>query len=217
MAEEVKATKKTSEKEKAEKTFTREEVQKMVTEAVAQAVAEVQAKQPQAIVLTPKDETVSLVYIGTKSEGTKVNLHGLGRIYRAGTILTVPKKDFIRNLGSETIDELLRKRSLIVLDGLDEDERKRYGLDYKKGEVLTIDAFFSLLDYSTEEIVKIFEAACKEHKQVIATTFLDAYFEKHDNRISLERAKALNEASKKDFPQGLFTPMLRAMTEEIAQ
>ena len=80
MAEEVKATKKTSEKEKAEKTFTREEVQKMVTEAVAQAVAEAQSKQPQAIVLTPKDETVSLVYIGTKSEGTKVNLHGLGRI-----------------------------------------------------------------------------------------------------------------------------------------
>jgi succinate dehydrogenase flavin-adding protein (antitoxin of CptAB toxin-antitoxin module) len=112
---------------------------------------------------------------------------------------------------------MLENRSLIVVNGLTQEERERYGLDYQEGETLTQEAFYKLLNYSDSDICSIFRKLCEEHRRVVAKLFLSAYFEKRDNRITAEKVKSLNEISKENDKDGMFKPILEDMGDRFAE
>lgn len=214
---------------KESKTYTEAEVKKMLDkqqkefeksldEKIAAMVAEkMTSQQPTApVIQMAKDEYVTVLYIGAISSGTSVNLGRLGRINRAGMTLDIPKKDFIQGLGTPVVDALLMRRSLIVVNGLTDEERERFNLSYKEGELLTQKIFYGLLNYEQDEICRIFAKLCPEHQVVVAKMFNTAYFENHDNRIHVETVKELNKLSKKHFKDGLFTLILADVGNKFA-
>lgn len=207
-----KSTKTNKTEQYSNETFTKEQVDNMIVQAVAKALA--QQQNNQTIVQVAKEEYVTILYIGAIANGTVVALPKWGQITYAGGMLDIPKKDFLQGIGIQVNNALLRKRSLIVLNGLTDEERKRFGVEYKEGEYLTTEMFFSLLDFDKDKIVEIFSKLCETHKRTVAKIFMSAYFEKHDNRINRETIRALNKVSKSVEENGLFTPIIEDMNEK---
>lgn len=198
----------------AERTYSEAEVADLVKRAVAEALA---AQQPMRVYTSPKDEMVTILYMDDCSKDNVLELPNYGSL-TPGAIMQVPKSEFAGPFMSLFARKLIRKRKLLILDGLTEDERVRWGVNYNKGEVLDMQTFNRMLDLPTDEIVKIFDSLCIEHKKFIVTVFMDAYFPQnggmHDNRISLEKAEALNRASRKDDPNGMFQKIVDAALKE---
>ncbi|MBQ0125479.1 MAG: hypothetical protein KBS59_04040 [Clostridiales bacterium] len=190
-----------------EKTYSQEELDKTVAAAVEAALAKYQQNSA-PVIQVAKDDYVTVLFIGAMARGTSVALGRLGQINRAGGTLDIPKKDFLQGLGIPVVDALLAKRQLIVVDGLTEEERDRFNLKYTEGELLSQKAFHKLFDYSKEEIGKIFEKLCPEHKRIVAKMYLTEYFENKSNKVTPDIVKELNRLSKTVEKQGLFTPIL---------
>lgn len=199
MAENKTTTKKT------EKTYTEKQVDELIKKAVKQALEENQA---QTIVQVSKEEYVTVLLITAVADDTSVSVGEIGKINRAGNTLDIEKKTFLQCMGNPVVDTLLRKRKLIVVNGLTDEERERFGLLYEEGELLTQKAYFKLLDFTREEIVSIFEKLCEEHKRVVAKMYMTAYFDKNDNRVNLETVRDLNRLSKSVEKDGLFKTII---------
>ena len=199
MAENKTATKKT------EKTYTEKQVDELIKKAVKQALEENQA---QTIVQVSKEEYVTVLLITAVADDTSVSVGEIGKINRAGNTLDIEKKTFLQCMGNPVVDTLLRKRKLIVVNGLTDEERERFGLLYEEGELLTQKAYFKLLDFTREEIVSIFEKLCDEHKRVVAKMYMTAYFDRNDNRVNLETVRDLNRLSKSVEKDGLFKTII---------
>ena len=60
----------------------------------------------------------------------------------------------------------------------------------------------------------MFEKLCPEHQRFVATRMITAK-EKGDNRMSAEKAKRINELSKKNDPEGMLKPVMEAYAEEL--
>lgn len=203
---------------KKEKTYSEDEVSAIVSKAVKDAMESFKAQNSSAPMQTVlKVEMVTLVYLGTFATGTTVALGKLGSITKAGNTLSVSKEVFLQGMGTPVVDALLRQRELIVIDGLSEEERERFNLNYKEGEILTQQAFYKLLDFSKEEIVSIYKKLGKDHKILVAQLYKDAYFEKNDSRVSIETVKELNKISKAVEPNGLFTIILEDYGRKFAE
>lgn len=202
---------------KTEKTYNASEVEKMIAEAVDKAVADAVAgiaKQPAAY--RPADETVTLLYMGCVAEGSTVPLNEkLGQIQGRGGTRDINKREFLQNL-TPNILRRLKDRRLIILDGMTDEERERYGVKYTDGELLGADIYYRLLDMPEEKILAIFDKACYRHKQLIATLFIDAYMAR-DNRINQYLVQKLNEVSKKTDPEGMFKSILKDMAKGLAE
>lgn len=202
---------------KTEKTYNASEVEKMIAEAVDKAVADAVAgiaKQPAAY--RPADETVTLLYMGCVAEGSTVPLNEkLGQIQGRGGTRDINKREFLQNL-TPNILRRLKDRRLIILDGMTDEERERYGVKYTDGELLGADIYHRLLDMPEEKILAIFDKACYRHKQLIATLFIDAYMAR-DNRINQYLVQKLNEVSKKTDPEGMFKSILKDMAKGLAE
>ena len=201
--------------EKKEKTYSEAEMSAIVAEAVKNALKAYDKEHRNDQPVYNREEYVTLLYIGAIAEGTTVSLGNLGQINKAGATRDIPKKDFLQGM-TFGIEKMLESRALIVLNGLTKEERERYGLDYKEGELLTQEAFYKLLNYSDSEIVSIFRKLCEDHRRVVAKLFLSAYFEKGDNRITAEKVKSLNEISKENDKDGMFKPILEDMGDRFA-
>lgn len=199
------------------KKFSQDEVNDIVQKAVAEALEAYKASQPQTVVQVAKDEYVTILFIGAIAEGTTVSMPKWGQINYAGGMLDIPKKEFLQGIGVQVNNALLRERQIIVLSGLTDEERRRFGVDYKEGEYLTVTALYELIGYDTEKICDIFAKLCNEHKRIVAKIFIGAYFDKHDNRINRETVKALNSLSKSVDKDGLFTPILEDMGARDAE
>jgi hypothetical protein len=206
----------TANSEQTQKLFTEQQVQDIVAEAVKNAIAsyakDIRQEQP----IYAKEEYVTLLYIGAIADGTVVSLGKLGQINKAGSTRDILKKEFLNGI-TYGIEKMLENRSLIVVNGLTQEERERYGLDYQEGETLTQEAFYKLLNYSDSDICSIFRKLCEEHRRVVAKLFLSAYFEKRDNRITAEKVKSLNEISKENDKDGMFKPILEDMGDRFAE
>lgn len=222
MAETNKTTVKESATSGTEKTFTQKDIDNAVKNAVEMALKNFAAQQTSVqptVIQVAKDEQVTVLFFGLIAQGTVVDLRGLGTITKDGTMLDIPKKVFMNKLGTPLIDELLRSKHLIVVNGLTDDERERFGLRYKEGELLTTNTFYRLLDYSDKEVCKIFNALCDEHKKLVAKMFYTAYFKETgaDNRITPEKVKALNKLSKSVSKEGLFKLILEDMGRKFGE
>lgn len=206
----------TAEDERKEKSYSQGELDAIVADAVKQALAAYDEAHRNDKAVYSKEEYVTLLYIGAIADGTVVSLGKLGQINKAGSTRDIPKKEFLQGM-TYSIEKMLESRALIVVNGLTAEERERYGLDYKEGELLTQDAFYKLLNYSDSEITAIFRKLCEEHRRVVAKMFLSAYFEKGDNRITAEKVKSLNDISKENDKDGMFKPILEDMGDRFAE
>lgn len=166
--------------------YTEEEINALVKNAVKEALA-YQGKSAEALI--DASETVTLLFIGGIAPGTTVTLDGIGKIPRDGNILTVSKRDFLMNLGNTT-DLLMRKRKLIVLEGLTDEERVRYGVKYEDGELMTQETYQKLLDLPADKLVPIFSGLCEEHKMIVRRVFRTAGIA-GDGRVSPEKLKVM--------------------------
>lgn len=220
MAEELKEF--TTQKRTVQKKYSQDELDAIVAEASRKAAEEAvknyaQTHATPTVLQVAKEEYVTVLYIGAIAKGTNVILPDWGIITYAGGTLDVPKKEFLRGLGRPVISALLKKRRLIVVNGLTDEEKKRYGIAYGKDDVLTQEKFLSLLDYTQEILTDIFSKLCKEHQLIVAKIFMDAYFDKNDPRVNIETVKKLNELSKKNDPKGMFTSILEDYGKKFAE
>lgn len=197
---------------KDEKLYTEDEVVKLIQRALKK-----QEEQKPSIVQVAEDRYVQLTFIGVIASGTSVNLGALGKISRPGTVIDVPKKDFIKSLGVPVVEALLRSREIIVVDGLTDAERERFGLKYKDKEVLSVDEFFNIPKMSVDELSKRMDEVCVTHKKVIADVVLGEYFEKSNPSVTLVFIKKLSVAAKRNGLGDVFYPALNDMAQQIIQ
>lgn len=160
-----------------------------------------------------KDEVVTVLYIAEVSDRSVLTLNGYGSL-RPNSYLQVPKLEFGGKFMSELVRKMIDRRHIIVVDGLTKDERVRWNCDYKEGEILSERAFDRMLDFDMERLCDMFAHLCQEHQRFVARRFITAK-EKGDNRVSLEKVKALNEISKKSDPAGMLKPVLEAFKREM--
>lgn len=173
------------------------------------------APAPVTMVVEEKAPPVKILYIDSAIPNNEIKI-GQGRsIFGSGKIFAVQREQFEGEFMTSTIMDLMAKRKLIVLSGLTDEERKLYNCYYEEGEVITgegmFDFFFSM---ATEDAAEKFEALCPEHRQFVATRFIDAW-ERGDNRITRDKVEALNKISKQDDPEGLFSPIVREINEQM--
>lgn len=216
MAEEINNTEQKEAKRSYNKRYTADELKEAVQKAVAEAL-EKQSAQPQTVVQVAQDEYVTILYIGAIAQGTVVALPKWGQITYAGGMLDISKKDFLQGIGIQVNNALLKNRKILVISGLTDAERKRFGLEYKEGEYLTAEALASILGCEKDQVCEIFTKLCDEHKRTVAKIYLSAYFDNGDNRINRETIKALNKISKTIEKDGLFTPILEDMGRKDAE
>lgn len=116
-----------------------------------------------------------------------------GRIVGKTGTFAIPKSDLSRFLdGANRF--YIDKRWLIVLDGLDEDEREMLGVNYREGEILDRKAFAKMVELG-DEILEIYPMLCESHKEMVAKRFNEA-FAAGDPGIKREIVVALNRMSK---------------------
>lgn len=209
----TKRGRKPKEETTTEKTYSAEELNEIVAKAVAEALAKQQTTHTTYI--RKDDELVSLLYMGACVEGSTVKLwEPNGVIQGRGGILDIPKSEFLQNMNPSVLKRL-KDRRLIVVDGLTDSERDRYGVNYSDGELVSRDIYSKLLDYNENKIVEIFGKVCYRHKQLIASLFMDAY-NANDNRINQSLIQRLQKASKKVEPKGMFTAILKDMAKALS-
>lgn len=188
-------TRKTAEKT-TEQTFTLEQVQKLIQEALAKHDAETKESKP----LVQNDGVVTMIYQDEVNDASQILLGPNGKygmITGKHATITVQKRDFISDFRTTMVQYLLKNRNLIVIDGLTDEERKIYGLEYKQGEYLEPTVYERLIDMG-DEVVGIFDKLHPTWQEMIATKFIEAY-ENGTLKCSRDALMALNKMSKKNY------------------
>lgn len=205
----------------AEKAYTESEVMGLVSglqqqiEALKAQIGNQSADPAQ----TKQEEVVILYYVPACSPDNEANLGDYG-VVRPGQYIEIPKKEFGRFMSPQA-RKFVEKRRLLVLSGLNEEERRRWNCDYHPGETLTENAFDNLLDLSEAKIADLFRALCTEHKRAVVRFLYskadDAQRrgEPIDNRIDLSKARTLNEISKSVEPDGMLNLLIERIKEQL--
>ena len=194
------------------KTYTEEQVQAMIAEAAKKAVEDAM-RAAGSSVSRAADDVVTVLFMAEVAPTNVVDLPGYGSL-RPNSYLEIPKKEFGGKFMSPLARKLIDKRHLIVLSGLDEDERVRWNCDYKEGEVLTERAFDHILDYDIDSLCTLFSKLCPEHQRFVARRFITAK-EKGDNRATRDKARAINIISKENDPVGMLKPVIEAFKNDM--
>lgn len=179
-------------------TFTLEQVQKMIEEALQKRDAE--AKKAEGLTAASTDGVVTMFFQAEVNDANEIHLGPNGKF---GTItgrhatITIPKRDFIGEFRTTTVQNLLKNRNLIVTDGLTDSERKIYGVDYRQGEYLEPEVYQRLIDMG-DKVLEIFGGLNVTWHEMIASKFAEAY-ENKTLKCSRECLVKLNKMSKKDY------------------
>ena len=212
-AQQTRETVSEPETEEDKLTISKKELDVLIASAVASALAKT---APQIVQVAPTENPVVLLFLGGIMPGSTVALGELGNIYRDGGTLTVSKENFFSKLNG-TAEYMLRTRQLIVVSGLTDEERERYGVLYNEKELLNEKTYGRLLSYSPEELKTIYVSLCPEHKAIAAKAFRTA-IDNQDGRVTEEKlkllAKADKEAGVKDSTFKAMLAMFAPETEE---
>lgn len=219
LAEEAKAQKEEKSAENAQKKEDDRDAQKiqeleaMVKSLMAQL--EEQKRQPSVIQVLGDQEKVVLRFQAEVADDN-VALFGPNGMYgqvtgKSGQVV-VPKSDWSR-FYTGSVRNMMKKRWLIVLSGMTEEERELYGCNYRDGEVLEETVFRKMLDMGNA-LLTIFPQLCRDHQEMVARRLLSAY-QDHDPRVSdRDFIVKLNELSAKETGKGLFTAIIADMNEK---
>lgn len=200
--------------------YTAEQVQQMMQEAAAKAVAEAlknipQQTVPQIVQVSTSAEQVHFLWMAPVADDNVVQF-GDGGMYgnivgKTGSFY-VPKPDLSRIL-TEMNRRFMAQRWLLVVSGLTDEEREALGVDYKPGEVLDKRAFAKLVELG-DELLNIYPALCEGHKVMAAQMYADAY-RQGSRYVTRERTVKLNALSKrKGHEKGDFITIIEDMNEK---
>ena len=200
-------------------TYTAEQVQQMMQEAAAKAVAEalknIPQQTPQVVQVSTSAEQVHFLWMAPVADDNVVQF-GDGGMYgnivgKTGSFY-VPKPDLSRIL-TEMNRRFMAQRWLLVVSGLTDEEREALGVDYKPGEVLDKRAFAKLVELG-DELLNIYPALCEGHKVMAAQMYADAY-RQGSRYVTRERTVKLNALSKrKGHEKGDFIAIIEDMNEK---
>lgn len=196
-----------------EKTYTKDELDAMIAAAVQQAIANYAPSPVHA--QTAGESVVTVLFIAEVSKENQLELPGYGAM-RPNSYLEIPKKEFGGKFMSPLARLLIDKRHLLVVDGLTKDERIRWNCDYKDGEVLSERVFDHMLDYDTAQLCDIVSHLCDEHKRFVCRRITQARVDK-DNRLSLDRVKAVNALTTHIVDGGLLQPVIEDFAKELVK
>ena len=168
------------------------------------------------MIVEEKSAPVIILYIDSVIPNNEIKI-GRGRsIYGSGKRFSVPKDQFEGEFMTSTIMDLIAARKLIILSGLTDEERRLYNCYYGENEVLRGEKMFDwFFDMPADEAEEKFAMLCPEHQQLVATRFMSAYYEQHDNRVTRDKVEALNRTSKEYDPDGLLTPIVKDINERM--
>lgn len=191
---------------------------KRTTAAKADTGAKTEESITQPVVMVaPKDPMVKILYLDSCIPTNQIPIGGGRVISGSGKMFSVPMTEFEGTFQTPLTALLLKERKFIVLDGLDEEQRRQYGVDYRPGEVIRNEGMFDwLLNLPAKEAAEMYKNLCREHRRLAECRIIDA-FEKGDNRLTRERVEAINEISKADFEDGhgALSNVVRAINEAV--
>lgn len=173
------------------------------------------APAPTVLYAAPREPMVKILYLDSAIENNEIPIGGGRVITGSGRLFNVKLTDFEGIFMTPLVSKLLKLRKFIVLDGLTQEQREQYGVNYREGEIVKnegmFDAFFNM---PVQRAAEAFSALCPEHRDMVARRFIDA-FEKRDNRITRDRVEALNAISKRDYEdgRGAFTHILEEINK----
>ena len=204
-----------AEQKPVEKTYSEADVQKLVAEAVANAMASY--RNQQMIQATPKDERVNLLWQAPVADD---NVQEFGANGRYGRIVGptgnffVPKDEFSNIIDSFT-RMCLERRWLIVVSGLNDEERKIYGVDYREGEYLDKTAFARVAEQGPK-LLELYPQLCDGSRRIVAGAVYQGWKEGKPsiNRDLVESLAAL--CKEIDPKETTFQTILKEMAEKAA-
>lgn len=194
---------------------------------VMELQAQLANQRPQVVQVMADTERVTMRFQAEVSDDN-VAVFGPDGMYGQVTgktgIVTVPKAEWSR-FYNESVRNMIARRWLIVLSGMDEQEREMYGCAYKDGEILDEMAFYKLLDMG-RDLIAVFPALCEDHQAMVARRFIDAWAKGDHRANDRELIVALNEMSKETYRnmengdprrKGLFWPIIEGMNAKDAE
>lgn len=183
--------------------------------------AQLAANKPQVVQVMADTEKITLRWQAEVAEENVIDL-GPGGAYGSITgptgYASIPKSEWSKFLNA-SMKSLLKKRMLIVLSGMTDEEREMNGVMYREGEVLDEKAFARMLDMG-DEMIAVFPRLCHEHKAMVARRFITGFEKGEATPRRRDLVVALNNLSKQDpqFPkQGAFYPIIEALNEMDAR
>ena len=213
-----------------EPTFTQAQVEEMIAKATAEAVAKAMANIPQ-----PAPQTTQIIQVADNEKvvmrfqaelaDDNIATFGPNGMYgqvtgKRGTVI-VPKSEWSRFYDEQT-RHMIDDRWLVVISGMDDDERHRFNCDYKAGEVMDEQAFDKLLDMG-DELIDIFPMLCVSHQEMVGRRYLDAWYAQDARVRDRARVTKLNELSRKTYAnapdgdirkKGIFWPIIEGLNKE---
>lgn len=211
------AAEKPEEAREEQETFSRREVQAMIAEALAEAQRS--APAPQVVQVSADTPMVTVLF---QSEVSRENMIQFGPNGRYGSVtgpygvFAVPKSAFGADFRDGMVQGLLDTRELIVLDGLTDEERERYGVQYGDGEWMDADTFRKMLDLG-ERLPEVYRKLCPKYREMVASRVALGY-EQKDKRVYRSLVTALNAASRDvDGGKGYFQGIIEKMNAEDAR
>ena len=188
----------------------------MLKKQMEALMAQMQDMQKPQIIQVAAD--VAKVHLLWQAEVADDNVVAFGDGGRYGVVkgergeFYMPKTDF-STIMDERVRFFLDNRWLIVLDGLTDEEREAYGVDYKDGEYLDKKAFAKLIEIGAD-ILNIYPNLCDGNKRMVSQRYADAF----NNGQYIDRAvvEKLNERSKtKANPRGDFVQIVEALNKQV--
>ena len=174
--------------------------------------------KPQVVQVMADTEKVHFLWQAEVADSNVVHFGDggmYGRIVGKTGSFYVPKSDLSRVL-TEVNRLHLKRRWLVIVSGLTDDEREALGVDYKDGELLDKRAFAKMVDLG-DEMLEIYPRLCEGHKKMVAQRYAEAYQNNNPN-VTRERVTALNAMSKEaGSERGDFAQIIEAMNQRDAE
>lgn len=136
-----------------------------------------QLQKPQVIVTQPDTERVHFLWLANVADDN-VKSFGEGGMYgrivgKTGNFF-VPKNELSRIL-DEANRRFIDNRNLIIISGLNEEEREMLGVNYKEGELLDVKTFRDIAKLPHDMLIGIYTELCEAHQNMVAERFNEAY------------------------------------------
>ena len=206
-------------------TFTQEQVQAMIDAALKKYADEHKAEPVlEQTAGQAGDGVVTIIWQAEVNDANELLIGPNGKygvITGKHAVIPIQHRDFVSDFRTTTMQYYLKTRNLIVVDGLTDDERKVYGLEYRQGEYLEPAVYERLIEMG-DKVLEIFPKLHPTWREMVATKFTDAY-ENHILKCSREALIEMNKISKQDYAdlpkgdlrrKGCFWAIIHAMNAD---
>lgn len=176
-------------------------------------LAEQQSRPAQIIQVEKDSERVLFLWQAEVADDNTVVFGDNGRygkiVGKTGSFY-VPKNDLSSVLDAQT-RRYLDNRWLIVISGLNDEEREALNANYKEGELLDKKAFAKMMELD-EKILEIYPKLCDAHKEMVAKRYYEVW-SSGKGKLNREVVVALNKLSPNDGFKAIIEEMNAKDTE----